>query len=171
MKRLSLAFCCIGLITLGITSCTNSESDEWRDNNLNFFYSLKNYSDLKQIGDSINGYPGLFYKVYETGTGKKPIIGDYVDVMYSGWLWNDTISYNSVLDKDDAFDYTTKAVTYKVGKSSLIDGFNIALQSMTVGSRWRIFVPYYLAYGSSGTTGIDPYSTLIFDIRLVSIED
>lgn len=170
MKRLSLALCCIGLITLGITSCTNSNSDEWRDNNLNFFYSLKNHSDLQQIGDSINGYPGLFYKVYKTGTGKKPIIGDYVQVSYSSWNWNDTLKYDSPLNQKDAFDYSTKATTFKVGKS-LIEGFNIALENMTVGSKWRIYLPYYLGYGANGTSTVKPYSTLIFDLTLVSIDD
>jgi FKBP-type peptidyl-prolyl cis-trans isomerase FklB len=40
---------------------------------------------------------------------------------------------------------------------------------MPVGSKWRVYIPYYLAYGSSGSTSIPAYSTLIFDMKLLEI--
>lgn len=169
MKKLGFALYFLGLLSLGLTSCSKTDNEIWRQDNVDFFDSLTKHSELLEVGDSINGYPGLFYKVYQAGTGKKPIIGDYVQVIYSGWSWNDTIKYDSPLDLENAFDHTIKPKTFRVGKS-LIEGFNIALENMTVGSKWRIYLPYYLGYGTNGTTGVKPYSTLIFDVTLVSID-
>jgi FKBP-type peptidyl-prolyl cis-trans isomerase FklB len=42
---------------------------------------------------------------------------------------------------------------------------------MPVGSKWQLFVPADLAYGDSGRPGIEPSSTLIFEVELLSIED
>ena len=44
-----------------------------------------------------------------------------------------------------------------------------ALTMMPVGSKWQLFIPYYLAYGNRSAGEIKPYSTLIFDVELVGI--
>jgi FKBP-type peptidyl-prolyl cis-trans isomerase FklB len=176
MRKLGFATLLLGLIATCITSCSDDDDEEWRDNNLAFFDSLADKSDLSVIGDSINGYPQIYYKVMTEGTGATPIIGNQVTVYYAGWLWNDTISYDDDLRFDDkrdrynAFDYNIKGYEFTVG-GSVIDGWNLAIQSMKVGSRWRVFIPYYLAYGSSGSSSIPAYSTLIFDIYLKEISE
>jgi FKBP-type peptidyl-prolyl cis-trans isomerase FklB len=171
MRKFGFAACLLGLVSLGLFSCSDDSDEEWRDDNLAFFDNLANKEDLGifEIGDTINGFPGLYYTVKKMGTGITPVIGNQVNVIYAGWLWNDTTTYKSILDTDDAFDYCTKATTFTVG-STTIEGFSLALQSMPVGSKWRVFIPYYLGYGSSGSTSVSAYSTLIFDIYLQSIE-
>lgn len=169
MKNYGWVFCIFGLLALSFTSCSKTNDEEWRDKNLQFFDNLKGSPNVLEVGDSINGYAGLFYTVEHVGTGPKPVIGNYVKVIYAGYTLNDTLKYNSPLDINDAFDYNKKGAIFKVGKTT-IEGFSLALQSMPVGSHWRVYLPYYLAYGTSGTSTIKPYSTLIFDMTLVSIE-
>jgi hypothetical protein len=55
--------------------------------------------------------------------------------------------------------------------TGVIKGWTEALQLMPVGSKWQLFVPSDLAYGDSGRPGIEPSSTLIFEVELLSIED
>ncbi|HQA58919.1 MAG TPA: FKBP-type peptidyl-prolyl cis-trans isomerase, partial [Acetivibrio sp.] len=49
-------------------------------------------------------------------------------------------------------------------------GWTEALKMMPVGSKWRIYVPYDLAYGSQDRGTIKPFSTLIFEVELLGIE-
>ncbi|MFT5984055.1 MAG: FKBP-type peptidyl-prolyl cis-trans isomerase FklB [Ulvibacter sp.] len=53
----------------------------------------------------------------------------------------------------------------------IIGGWTEALQLMTVGSAWKLFIPYLLAYGDQGAGGaIGSYATLIFDVELLEIK-
>ena len=168
MRNLTLAALLLGIITLGLASCSTNSDTQWRDDNLAFFDGLANHSDIDTLGDPTNGYPGVYYKVLTPGTGKIPVIGNVVKVTYAGWLWNDTTKYNSPLALKNAFDYNQTGFTCTVG-TGVIEGWSLVLQRMPVGSKWRVFIPYYLAYGSSGSSSIKAYSTLIFDMTLKEI--
>ena len=55
--------------------------------------------------------------------------------------------------------------------NGVIQGWQEALQLMPTGSKWRLYIPYNLAYGERGAGGmIQPYAALIFDIQLISID-
>jgi FKBP-type peptidyl-prolyl cis-trans isomerase FklB len=104
---------------------------------------------------------GLQYKVLKEGTGPKPAASDTVSCNYRGTFINGT-----------EFDSSYKggqAVSFPV--SGVIKGWTEALQLMPVGSKWQLFIPSDLAYGESGRPGIEPNSTLIFEVELVSIAD
>jgi FKBP-type peptidyl-prolyl cis-trans isomerase len=166
-NRFLLLFAC--LVTLGFSSCTNNDH-EWRDNNLAFIDKIKSREGIHEIGDAKNGMTGMYYEVLSEGSGTaKPIIGNTVKVSYQGWLFNDSINYTPKhpLIEDEAFD-SSDNYEFRVG-STVIDGWNLAIQQMPVGSKWRIYIPYYLAYGSVAQTNIPAYSTLIFDIYLREI--
>ena len=168
MRNLGFAALLLGLVAFGFASCTTNKDTTWRDDNLAFFDGLANHSDLHVIGDSINGYPQIYYQVLKSSTDSIPVIGNVVKVTYAGWLWNDTTKYNSPLALKNAFDYNQSGFTCTVG-TGVIDGWSLVLQRMPVGSKWRVFIPYYLGYGSSGTSSIPAYSTLIFEITLKEI--
>ena len=54
--------------------------------------------------------------------------------------------------------------------NGVIAGWTEALQLMTVGSKWKLFIPYQLAYGERGAGGaIGPYQALVFEIELLAI--
>ena len=104
---------------------------------------------------------GLQYKVIKAGQGEVPKATDEVEVIYEGRLIDGTV-----------FDATSKhggAKTDKFRAGNLIKGWTEALTTMPVGSKWQIYIPYELAYGERQAGQIPPYSTLVFDLELVSI--
>jgi FKBP-type peptidyl-prolyl cis-trans isomerase FklB len=105
---------------------------------------------------------GLQYKVLKEGNGPKPKASDEVEVIYEGKTINGKV-----------FDATKNHGGRKTDSfrcDQVIKGWTEALTSMNVGSKWEIYIPQNLAYGSREAGEIKPYSTLIFTVELVSIK-
>ncbi len=103
---------------------------------------------------------GLQYEVLRKGTGPVPSDTDRVKVNYHGTLINGTVFDSSVQRGEPAV----------FGVTQVIPGWTEALKLMPVGSKWRLYVPYNLAYGAQDRGTIKPFSTLIFDVDLLGIE-
>ncbi|MDD2328643.1 FKBP-type peptidyl-prolyl cis-trans isomerase [Proteiniphilum sp. UBA5384] len=104
---------------------------------------------------------GLQYEVLAEGEGATPSATDKVKCHYHGTLLDGTVFDSSVERGQPAV----------FGVNQVIKGWVEALQLMSVGSRWRLFVPSHLAYGEQGAgNSIEPNSTLIFDVELLGIE-
>ena len=104
---------------------------------------------------------GLQYKILKEGTGPKPAATDTVVCNYRGTLVNGT-EFDSSYKRGQPASFPVTGV---------IKGWTEALQLMPVGSKWQLFIPSDLAYGEPGRSGIEPNSTLIFEVELLSIED
>lgn len=103
---------------------------------------------------------GLQYKVITEGSGKKPKATDKVRCHYEGTLTNGA-------KFDSSYDRKEPAV---FGLNQVISGWTEALQLMSEGSKWEIYLPYNLAYGETGSHGsIPPYATLIFTVELLEV--
>ncbi len=103
---------------------------------------------------------GLQYQVLKQGNGAKPSATDKVKCHYHGTLINGTVFDSSVQRGQPAV----------FGVNQVIPGWVEALQLMSVGSKWRLFIPSNLAYGEHGAGEmIEPNSTLIFDVELLDI--
>lgn len=104
---------------------------------------------------------GLQYMVLTEGNGKKPTSKDTVVCHYHGTLIDGTV-FDSSYDRGEPAEF---------GVTQVIAGWVEALQLMTEGSKWRLFVPSDLAYGSRGAgQHIQPHSTLIFDVELLKVK-
>ena len=101
---------------------------------------------------------GLQYEILAAGTGALPVNGDSVSCIYKGYYINETEFDNS----------NGKPVTFSI--NGVIKGWTEALQMMPVGSKWKLYVPYYLGYGASDYQTIPGGSVLIFEMELVSIK-
>ena len=103
---------------------------------------------------------GLQYEVIKKGTGAMPTANDQVKVHYHGTLLDGTV-FDSSIERNEPAVF---------GVTQVIPGWTEALQLMPVGSKWKVYVPYDLAYGAEDRGEIKPFSTLIFDVELISIE-
>ncbi|MEN6323169.1 MAG: FKBP-type peptidyl-prolyl cis-trans isomerase [Proteiniphilum sp.] len=103
---------------------------------------------------------GLQYEILRAGNGAIPTDTDKVKVHYHGTLINGTVFDSSVQRGEPA----------SFGVTQVIPGWTEALKLMPVGSKWKLYVPYNLAYGSADRGTIKPFSNLIFEIELLGIE-
>lgn len=103
---------------------------------------------------------GLQYKVIKEGNGRKPGPRDQVRCHYEGTLVNG-------MKFDSSYDRKEPAV---FGVNQVIAGWTEALQLMTEGSVWELYIPYQLAYGEAGAHGsIPPCAALIFKVELIEV--
>ena len=103
---------------------------------------------------------GLQYQVIKEGTGNIPTASDTVKCHYHGTLINGKVFDSSVQRGEPA--------TFPV--SGVIKGWVEALQLMSVGSKWKLFIPSDLAYGARGAgEDIAPHTALIFEVELLDI--
>lgn len=103
---------------------------------------------------------GLQYEVITEGTGKKPSASDTVSCHYHGTLIDGTVFDSSVMRNQPA----------EFPVSGVIKGWIEALQLMSEGAKWKLFIPANLAYGERGAgQSIEPNSTLIFEVELLKV--
>lgn len=103
---------------------------------------------------------GLQYKVLKSGEGRKPGRTDKVRCHYEGTFPNGQ-------KFDSSYDRNEPAV---FGVNQVIAGWTEALQLMSEGSAWELYIPYNLAYGEAGAPGaIPPYSALVFKVELIEV--
>ncbi len=103
---------------------------------------------------------GLQYEVLQSGDGATPTASSTVRTHYHGTLTNGDV-FDSSVARGEPAEFPVNGV---------IPGWTEALQLMTVGTKWRLFVPPHLAYGERGAGGkIGPNATLIFDVELIDI--
>lgn len=104
---------------------------------------------------------GLQYKIITKGNGAIPADSSKVKVNYKGTLIDGT-EFDSSYKRNEPATFRANQV---------IKGWTEALTMMPVGSKWELYIPYDLAYGTRETGGqIKPYSTLIFEVELLGIE-
>ena len=103
---------------------------------------------------------GLQYKVITEGKGEIPADTCKVKVNYKGTLIDGT-EFDSSYKRNEPATFRANQV---------IKGWTEALTMMPVGSKWELYIPQELAYGSRESGQIKPFSTLIFEGELVGIE-
>jgi len=104
---------------------------------------------------------GLQYEVIKEGTGKQPTINDKVKTHYHGTLIDGTV-FDSSVERGEPISFPLKNV---------IQGWQEGLQLMKEGAKYRLFVPYNLAYKERGAGAlIKPFSALIFEVELIAVE-
>lgn len=103
---------------------------------------------------------GVQYRIIESGNGGSPTETDSVVVHYRGRL----------LDGSEFDSSYSRGQPAELGVGQVIPGWQQALQLMPVGSKWEVWIPASLAYGTQGAGSIGPNETLHFDIELIEIK-
>lgn len=188
MKSIRILFSLTLSVLIGLTSCEevseDGEFDNWQERNVQFVDSIAAvaranvYDDWKvflvegldtaKVWD--NGYY-VYCQVIEEGNGTAhPLFTDSVLVNYSGRLIP-SATYPDGYKFDSSYSGEfNPSFNVPVGMplSGTVPGFYTAVQKMVSGDTWKVYIPYQLGYGVDGTSGIPGYSTLVFDINLVS---
>ena len=102
----------------------------------------------------------LQYKIITEGEGESPKAGDTVKVQYRGTLVDGT-------EFDGTDRRGNQPATFRV--DGVIRGWTEALEMMKPGAKWEVYIPAELAYGNTPRPGIEPGSTLIFEVELLEI--
>ena len=125
-------------------------------------YALENKLWIDEIGkseDVLKLANGILYKVIQSGDGSKhPTPQSVITAHYTGKTIDGKV-----------FDSSKGGAPLAIRLSELIDGWIIALQNMTIGDKWEIYIPAEMGYGKYSKPGIPAYSTLIFEIELLGI--
>lgn len=104
---------------------------------------------------------GLQYEVIEATLGQKPKATDKVKVHYEGTLPDGTV-FDSSYRRGEPITF---------GLNQVIKGWTEGLQLMSIGSKYKLYIPYQLGYGAQGAgASIPPYSALVFTVELLGIE-
>lgn len=209
MKRIySLLFVCITMVMLGLTACSETETEDeefvnWQQRNAEHF-AVELMRATEQVMLARQSYgdnwaehtPWRSFRTYKLasaptaehedsiaveiikrGSGRiKVMFSDSVNIRYRGTLIpttkypNGTIFSHSGLyeERERVFDARYAGTTgFRV--QSLTEGVATALMQMVEGDRWRVCVPAKLAYANLRAGTIPAYSTLVFEIEVVSI--
>ncbi len=125
-------------------------------------YKRKNelWLEEKAKEEGVNELPrGILYKVLKSGdpNGKSPNLSNVIVAHYTGRTIN-----------GKQFDNSYSGAPLAIRLRELIEGWIIALQRMHAGDKWELYIPAEMGYGKFAQPGIPAYSTLIFEIELIS---
>ena len=143
-----------------LISAAITEASEKRD--ASFIQAAASFMEANKAKPGVTTTEsGLQYEVIREATGDKPSLLDTVTVHYKGQLTNEKV-FDSSYDRGEP-------ATFPLGR--VIQGWQEGLQLMPVGAQYRFYVPYELGYGARGAgQDIPPYSVLVFDVELISIQ-
>lgn len=172
MKNNYLIIFSLSLFVLFISSCNNDPANvyaTWKSQNDNYFTNMKDSTGyiLYTIPVTFGG-GSYYYKITTQGNENdgNPLVTDNVTVNYRGSLINGTVFDQTYTGSNPVNDKAATPRTFRVNQ--LISGWTENLLQMKPGEIRTIVLPQELSYGSSGVSSILPYSTLRFDVQLVS---
>lgn len=137
-------------------------------NTAEFFTKLKENKNVKEL----SGSQGLRYEVVKEGKGQVAKEGQVAKIHLIGAFTNGQIFESTVQQQQGGGIPEPVDVLVKSGTNAP-EGLILALKSMPVGSKWRLYVPPHLAYGDDGVPqgGIPPAATLVFEVEVFGVAD
>ncbi|BDY03835.1 FKBP-type peptidyl-prolyl cis-trans isomerase [Ferrimonas sp. YFM] len=104
---------------------------------------------------------GLQYEIISEGEGDKPGLNSTVACHYHGTFIDGNV-FDSSVERGEPVEFPV---------SGVIAGWTEALQMMSKGAKWKLYIPHQLAYGERGAGGaIPPFSALVFEVELLEIK-
>ena len=161
------------VVMLLLTGCKEDTTEKSRANEQRYFdlFVASNYPDLTPTES------GLFIEEIEEGSGVSPDSGDWVLINYV----ITSIPSNKVTQRvrDTYYEHVAKENSiyssdalygpFKYQHGNELEGVKEGVESMKEGGKSRLMFTSDLGYGSSGTSVIDPYTSLIYDIHLIEV--
>lgn len=175
LKGLFLSFSLIlslGLLTACDQNAPDEAKSEYRIKNEEYVENISKDTAYKSLAFELSPF-SIYYKVIEgpaDGTeAQRPLQNSQVEYKYTLKLIS-----GEVLETDEIVKSRIYLQDGNKRPDSMIRGMQLALQHMSVGETWEVVIPYQLGYGQYGVGGstsssIPAYSTLIFEVTLLSI--
>lgn len=127
-------------------------------------------NDNELAGEAFEIAPGLSATIVKKGHGRVAEVGDFVNVHYTGWLYDEQAEDN----RGDLFDSSVsrnEQFSFKLGAGQVIKGWDQGVAGMLIGEKRVLTLAPEMGYGSRGAGDvIPPDATLIFDVELFSLE-
>lgn len=156
------------------TSCLDTTDPlvqyaDWKIKNETYFKNMKDSIGFKLFDIPANrGGGSYYYHIIEPGDANSgsPLYNDTVIVHYQGRLITWAMFDKTYSGANPDWYKNENPASFSL--NGVVKGWTEALMQMKVGEKRRIVLPYALGYGDAGSSAINPYSTLIFDIKLIS---
>ena len=153
----------------GVSACGQQQGVE-ADAATNENASQGATAPAQQVGEMIDIAPGLTARILQTGYGRAAAAGDYVDVHYTGWLYDEAAEdkrgdkFDSSVDRGDRFNFL-------LGSGQVIKGWDQGIEGMLIGEKRELTLAPEMAYGERGAGNvIPPGATLVFEVELFGLE-
>ncbi|NDP21807.1 MAG: hypothetical protein GZ091_12120 [Paludibacter sp.] len=173
MKSSKLILLSVSVFLIFLTSCNSDEPSaellKWKSDNETYFANMKDSADYSSYNiPAVRGGGNFYYKIKAQGDSLSgsPAYNDIVKVNYRGKLMDGFIFDSSFKGSDPRIDSTAKPLTYYA--NGFIAGWTENLMQMKAGEIRTIVLPQELGYGIKGQGIIPSYSTLVFDVQLIS---
>jgi FKBP-type peptidyl-prolyl cis-trans isomerase len=134
------------------------------------FHSCAMAQDAEQAPITVATAPAKISKLIiideKIGDGVDVTPGMYLDMHYTGWIYNPNAPDRHGAQFDTSRD-RGQPITFQMDARTVIRGWDLGVKGMKVGGKRTLIIPSYLGYGTKGSSSIPPNSPLIFDIELV----
>jgi len=156
MLAKTLLCCVLAMLLLGVSSEAKDMTAYYKRVGAKFLSDMEKKEGVHKLPS------GMLFKIEKKGPGEKsPKADSDCDVHYSGTLKDGT-------KFDSSYDRGSPA-TFK--PTQVIKGWTEALQLMSEGDKWTVYIPYDIAYGASGSPPkITPYTPLVFEMELIKVK-
>ena len=105
------------------------------------------------------------------GTGEEAVVGNTVNVHYTGWLYDANAPENKGKKFDSSHDRSDH-FSFLLGAGRVIKGWDQGVTGMKVGGQRTLIIPPTMAYGAQGAGNvIPPNATLVFDVELIGLQE
>ncbi|AOW11251.1 FKBP-type peptidyl-prolyl cis-trans isomerase [Flavobacterium gilvum] len=152
----------LAILVTFFVSCTTKDTPEEEVTPID--YSAQNDKEIQtyiannQL-DAHKTSSGLYYVITEEGTGKQPTGTSNITVTYKAYFTNKTV-FDQSADSGISFNL-----------SQVIKGWNEGLQYFKEGGSGILLIPAHLGYGSFNYNGIPGGTVLVFDVKLISVNN
>lgn len=169
MKKIGLNFLMGALLIAIASSCLDDGNDYKAPTYEEEQAELKAYIDtlIARGNDMDTTASGVYYVIMEEGTGDLAQPGDTLSIGYAGYFIDgymfDASAWHNRAD-------STYTFVLEHEKQRMIKGFEDGMKVMNKGTKMQMIIPSELAYGSNGTTGIPPYTSLVFVVKMKDIK-
>jgi FKBP-type peptidyl-prolyl cis-trans isomerase FkpA len=171
--KISQTIIAIALAT-GISACSSQDSDTSENNATTESADVAEEQAVTEESanttESFEVAPGLNARIMKNGYGRAAVAGDYVEVHYTGWLYDESGTDNRGNKFDSSVDRGEK-FNFRLGAGQVIQGWDQGVAGMLIGEKRELTLAPEMGYGQRGAGNvIPPGATLVFEVELFGVE-